>query len=267
MTALDETHDPARTSWVDSANGHRDFPIQNLPLGIFSVGGGEPRIGVAIGDMIVDIRGLAEAGLLDDRWLPALTRPNLNDWFAHGPDEGARAAPLTVRPAVGRGAARRGRAAPRRAVATPRCTCRARSATTPISTSAFITRPTSAASSAPTSRCCPTISMCRSAIMAAPRRCGCRASRWCGPRASARRPTPKRPNMARRGGSIMSLSLACSSAAAMRLGRRSRSGGRATISPAIACSTTGRRAISRRGNISRSGRSLPRISSPAFRRG
>ena len=88
MTALDETHDSARTSWVVGANGHRDFPVQNLPLGIFSVGGGDPRIGVAIGDKIVDIRGLAEAGLLDDRWLPALTRPNLNDWFAHGPEEG-----------------------------------------------------------------------------------------------------------------------------------------------------------------------------------
>jgi fumarylacetoacetase len=87
MTALDETHDPDRTSWVSDAHSHRDFPIQNLPLGIFSVGGGDPRIGSAIGDRIVDIRGLAEAGLLDDRWLPALTRPTLNDWFAHGPGE------------------------------------------------------------------------------------------------------------------------------------------------------------------------------------
>jgi fumarylacetoacetase len=85
---IDETHDPARTSWVDSANGHPDFPIQNLPLGVFSVGGQEPRVGVAIGDRILDLRGLAEAGLLDDRWLGALMRPVLNDWFAHGPEEG-----------------------------------------------------------------------------------------------------------------------------------------------------------------------------------
>ncbi len=88
MSLVDETHDPARQSWVESANGHADFPIQNLPLGVFSVGGGDPRIGAAIGDMIVDVRGLAETGLLDDRWLAALVRPTLNDWFAHGPDEG-----------------------------------------------------------------------------------------------------------------------------------------------------------------------------------
>ena len=83
----DETHDPARLSWVASANGHDDFPIQNLPLGVFSESGGEPRIGVAIGDSIVDLRGLAEAGLVDDRWLAALMRPTLNDWFGHGPGE------------------------------------------------------------------------------------------------------------------------------------------------------------------------------------
>ena len=47
---IDETHDPALRSWVDSANGHADFPIQNLPLGVFSVGDGGPRGGVAIGD-------------------------------------------------------------------------------------------------------------------------------------------------------------------------------------------------------------------------
>ena len=85
---IDETHDPRRLSWVASANGHADFPIQNLPLGICSVGGGEPRIGVAVGEMLLDLRGLAEVGLLDDRWLAALTRPALNEWFGHGAEEG-----------------------------------------------------------------------------------------------------------------------------------------------------------------------------------
>ncbi len=47
-------------SWVESANGHPDFPIENLPLGVFSVGGGPPRAGVAIGDMVLD---LAAAGI------------------------------------------------------------------------------------------------------------------------------------------------------------------------------------------------------------
>ena len=56
MTAgLDHTHDPALTSWVASANGHSEFPIQNLPLGVFSAGGGQPRAGIAIGDMILDV--------------------------------------------------------------------------------------------------------------------------------------------------------------------------------------------------------------------
>jgi len=87
VSVTDETHDPARSSWVKSANGHADFPIQNLPLGVFSVGGGEARIGVAIGDAIVDLRGLAEAGLFDGRWVAALTRSTLNDWFARGPDD------------------------------------------------------------------------------------------------------------------------------------------------------------------------------------
>ena len=45
----DETHDPARTSWVESANGHPDFPIQNLPFGVFSIGNGEARAGGVVG--------------------------------------------------------------------------------------------------------------------------------------------------------------------------------------------------------------------------
>ena len=87
MTKLDETHDPARQSWVASANGHPDFPIQNLPLGVFSASNG-PRIGCAIGDRILDLRGMAETGLLDDRWLPALSPTSLNQWFGLGPDDG-----------------------------------------------------------------------------------------------------------------------------------------------------------------------------------
>jgi fumarylacetoacetase len=80
---LDETHQPSRTSWVASANGHPDFPIQNLPLGVFSPPGGDPRIGVAIGDRILDVR--AAAAMLDPAWQRALSQPILNDWFAHGP--------------------------------------------------------------------------------------------------------------------------------------------------------------------------------------
>ena len=55
---IDETHDPGLQSWVGSANGHADFPIQNLPLGVFSVGSKGPRIGVAIGDSVLDLHAL-----------------------------------------------------------------------------------------------------------------------------------------------------------------------------------------------------------------
>lgn len=60
---IDETHAAARTSWVTSANGHATFPIQNLPLGIFSPDGGTARGGVAIGDSIFDIAAGLEAEL------------------------------------------------------------------------------------------------------------------------------------------------------------------------------------------------------------
>lgn len=60
---LDATHDPARTSWVASANGHAAFPLQNLPLGVFSPAAGSPRGGVAIGDAILDLQAALEAGL------------------------------------------------------------------------------------------------------------------------------------------------------------------------------------------------------------
>ena len=54
---MNKTHDPALTSWVASANTpETDFPIQNLPFGVFSrKGETERRVGVAIGDQIVDI--------------------------------------------------------------------------------------------------------------------------------------------------------------------------------------------------------------------
>jgi fumarylacetoacetase len=62
IPGLNETHDLARRSWVASANEPgTDFPIQNLPFGIFRrLGGTEPgRGGVAIGDVILDIAACA----------------------------------------------------------------------------------------------------------------------------------------------------------------------------------------------------------------
>ena len=64
-TGLDETHDPARQSWVTGTERHPDFPVQNLPLGVFSPPGGGARAGVAIGDSILDLAGLAAMRELD----------------------------------------------------------------------------------------------------------------------------------------------------------------------------------------------------------
>lgn len=60
MVSTDFTHDPAAKSWIESANGHRDFPVQNLPLGIFSSDGQPARGGIAIGDEILDLAAVAD---------------------------------------------------------------------------------------------------------------------------------------------------------------------------------------------------------------
>jgi fumarylacetoacetase len=68
--ALDATHDPALRSWVDSANAPgTDFPVQNLPFGVFADDDGGARVGVAIGDRILDLRRACTAGWLEG--LPA----------------------------------------------------------------------------------------------------------------------------------------------------------------------------------------------------
>ena len=64
---LDGTHRADLLSWVESAhNADTDFPIQNLPLGIFRSSTRSARPGVAIGDRILDLVAVAEQGLLDD---------------------------------------------------------------------------------------------------------------------------------------------------------------------------------------------------------
>ena len=60
-----QTNDPALKSFIPVAP-ESHFPIQNLPFGIFSnAANPAPRVGVAIGDQIVDLAALAEAGLLN----------------------------------------------------------------------------------------------------------------------------------------------------------------------------------------------------------
>jgi fumarylacetoacetase len=65
---VDETHDPSLRSWVESANDpSSDFPIQNLPVGVFKRAGTteSARLGVAIGDQILDVAACAREDVLD----------------------------------------------------------------------------------------------------------------------------------------------------------------------------------------------------------
>ena len=79
----DETNDRSRTSWVESAQGS-DFPLQNLPLAIFSEAKGRRRPGVAIGDYVLDLSGIADC--LDENMRDDLVQPVLNAWLSRGPE-------------------------------------------------------------------------------------------------------------------------------------------------------------------------------------
>ncbi|QNM82439.1 fumarylacetoacetase [Sphingomonas sabuli] len=78
----DNTHDPKLVSWVAGAGPGSDFPVQNLPLGIFSEAKGKRRPGVAIGDYILDLNGIAD--LLDEEWREDFAQPVLNAWLSRG---------------------------------------------------------------------------------------------------------------------------------------------------------------------------------------
>ena len=76
-----------RRSWVTSANGHGGFPLQNLPLGVFSHGDSPWRGGVAIGDSILDLHAALAAGFFNGAArdaAQAASRDQLNDFFALG---------------------------------------------------------------------------------------------------------------------------------------------------------------------------------------
>jgi fumarylacetoacetase len=91
---VDETHDPTRISWVESAQGHPDFPIQNLPFGVFhrrddTDDPAPARVGMAIGDFVLDLTACHDEG-----WFTgpaelagaALAQPTLNALLRLGPE-------------------------------------------------------------------------------------------------------------------------------------------------------------------------------------
>ncbi|GGJ34820.1 fumarylacetoacetase [Deinococcus roseus] len=79
---INETHDVTLQSWVETANGHPDFPIQNLPYGVFSLDGGARRIGVAIGDHVLDVSALE--GVFAREVEEAFRQPTLNAFIRLG---------------------------------------------------------------------------------------------------------------------------------------------------------------------------------------
>jgi fumarylacetoacetase len=92
MARLNETHDPELRSWIESANqADSDFPIQNLPFAAFRRTGTPEafRIGVAIGDQILDMGAACAAGTFSGETAQAAVacdQPALNKLMALGAD-------------------------------------------------------------------------------------------------------------------------------------------------------------------------------------
>ena len=281
LSTLNETHDPTLESWVESANAAgtrfpdpepavRRVPPRKAAEQAF-------RGGVAIGDQILDLAA-AHAGRR------VLRR--------RGGRRGASCAGPTLNALHGAGARRRGRRCgsrcrarcakasrdadrascgrmPRAAGATPSTRCRRRSATTPTSTPRSTTRPTSASCSAPTTRCCPNYKWVPIGYHGRASSIGVSGQSF--PPAAG----PEMPPGAERAG-VRAEQAPRLRARARRFRRRPGNAlgdadpDRAKpsrTSSACACSTTGRRATSRPGSTSRSGRSSRRASPPPFRRG
>lgn len=90
IPALDHTHDPAARSWLAGANGHPDFPIQNLPIAEFRRAGSDEafRGGIAIGDQVLDLQALSDTEVPDAALREAVNlaaQPTLNTLMAAGP--------------------------------------------------------------------------------------------------------------------------------------------------------------------------------------
>src|ERR1043165_2634136 len=82
---MSKANDPSLTSWIP-VDPDSDFPIQNLPFGIFKTQSSSPRIGVAIGDQVLDLAILNKLGYLDNLKIDnaVFTNQYLNDFIALG---------------------------------------------------------------------------------------------------------------------------------------------------------------------------------------
>jgi fumarylacetoacetase len=83
-------NDPSLRSFID-VDPLSDFPIQNLPYGVFSANDGlAPRVGVAIGDYVLDLWELEQVGRLEVGELGVFAAPMLNPFMALGPKAWSR---------------------------------------------------------------------------------------------------------------------------------------------------------------------------------
>lgn len=86
---MNRTHDPSLKSWVTSTQAQTDFPIQNLPFGVFRRAGSRdrPRVGIAIGDQILDLSASRPVAGFSGPAIPAVeacAAPTLNPLMALG---------------------------------------------------------------------------------------------------------------------------------------------------------------------------------------
>jgi len=260
---IDETHSAARRSWVASANGHSDFPIQNLPLGVFIPPGGPARGGIAIGDEIFDLAAALEIGLFDGlagEGAEAASGATLNPQFALG-SEARRALRRRISEILAADGRERARIEALRARLLHRAEdCRLELPAAIGDYTDFFAGIHHATNAGklfrPDNPLLPNYKY--SAITVAPPRSE-RPARSCAARmASAKaRAKPFRAS-GHRAVSTTNSSLASGSARATRSAHRSRSPRRETTSRDSACSTTGPRATSRGGNTSRSAHSWAR---------
>ncbi|HMR42820.1 MAG TPA: fumarylacetoacetase, partial [Saprospiraceae bacterium] len=85
-----KTNDPKLKSWVQ-VSADSDFPIQNLPFGIFQYKDLQPRVGSAIGNFVIDMVVLYEHGFFDDMGFGKEIFENkyLNDFIGLGKEKTA----------------------------------------------------------------------------------------------------------------------------------------------------------------------------------
>ena len=80
-----KANDPHLKSWIEVPK-ESDFPIQNLPFGIFKTNNLSPRTGVAISNKVLDLAALAELGYFDTLNMPndVFNKEYLNDFIKLG---------------------------------------------------------------------------------------------------------------------------------------------------------------------------------------